>query len=131
MDMSTLYIGVLVDFLVISWFPVISTDFSADSQSIFTDFGEGVRFVVDTSTQANHRFLSIKQVANKSWNWFRRYLFSSWEVVILSSLQELDAENAFTLSVSFEIGMKEWSLRIPGIVYALKNRCSSCLSSAS
>ena len=61
------------------------------------------------------------QASNKSWNWLRYFIIRSSD----SSLQELDAENAFTLSVSFEIGMKEWSLRVPGIVCAFKNRSSS------
>ena len=64
--------------------------------------------------QANHHFLSTMQVTNPKIDSVGR---SSLIEVTLSSLQELDAENAFTRSLSFEIGINQWSLRVPGMVW--------------
>ena len=72
-------------------------------------------------TQANHHSLSIKHVTNPA---IDSGGISSSETVTLSSLQEVAAENCFTWSLSFEIGINEWSLRVPGMVWALRNRCS-------
>ena len=80
------------------------------------------------NTQANHHFLSTMQVTNPEIDSVGR---SSAAEVTLSSLQELDAENAFTRSLSFEIGINEWSLRVPGMVRAFINCCSRFFCSTS
>ena len=49
----------------------------------------------------------------------------------LSSLNSFEEEKTRVLTVSWESGMKEWSLRVPAIVCARSNNSSKCFLSAS